>query len=73
MGDFHQMVIDYIGKLVGRDAVRFDQDLVVKTLGRESDIAAQFIMDDYFPGKRHLLADDKFLSGPDLLRYFSLV
>ena len=57
VGDSHCVVIDYIGKIVSREAVRLDKDLIVKILVGESDITVNEVMIRSGSRKRHLLSD----------------
>ena len=58
MGDFHEVVVDDIGEVVGREVVGFHEDLVVDGFAVELDIAANevFEFDDFV---RDFLANDE--------------
>ena len=58
MGDAHQMVIDDIGQMVGRQAVRLHQHLHIDDGIFKFDFAAQRILHDAFPFGRDFHADD---------------
>jgi hypothetical protein len=41
VGDAHEVVVDDVGQVVGREAVALEQDLVVHLRALEADVAAQ--------------------------------
>ncbi len=63
VGDAHQMVVDDIGEIIGRQAVALHEDLIVQGAVFHPDIAEDFIMKDRLALVRDLLADDIGLSG----------
>ena len=48
MADFHQMVIDDVGQMVGRHTVALEQDLVVQGVGLHLHLAANQVVHDDF-------------------------
>ena len=58
MGDTHQMVIDDIGEMIGRQAVRFHQHLHIDDGIFELDLAAQRILNNALALGRDFHADD---------------
>ena len=54
MADFHQMVIDDVGQVVGRHTVALEQDLVVQGVGLHFHLAAnQVVHDDFAVFRNH--------------------
>jgi len=48
MGDLHQVIIHYIGKMIGGHAVRLEQDLVVQVGGLHADLPPYDVLHLYF-------------------------
>ena len=67
MGDAHQMVVDDVGKIVGRHAVPLDEDLILERVVADGDVAVNHIVEGRRAAERHLLADDKRLALREVL------
>ena len=58
VGNAHQMVIDDVGKVVGRIAVGFDEDHVVQFLVLHRDVSVEFVVEGRCAFGGVVLADD---------------
>jgi hypothetical protein len=58
MGDTHQMVVDDIGKMIGRQAVRFHQHLHIDDGIFKLNLAAQRVLHHAFAFARDFHTDD---------------
>ena len=47
VGDLHEVVVDDVGEVVGREAVGLEQHLVVDVVVREGDVAAQLVAEGW--------------------------
>ena len=45
MCDLHQMIVDHIGKVIGRESVRLDQDHIVQLIIRNCNISVNLVME----------------------------
>jgi len=63
MGDGHRMVIDHIGEIVGRVAVRFEENLVLQLAVVDRDLTIDGILKGRRAGQGHFLADDRRDAG----------
>ena len=63
VGDLHEMVVDHVGEVVGRQAVGFHQDLVVEDGGVDGDGAADGVREGHRLAGRHLEADHEGCVG----------
>ena len=59
MGDAHEMVVDDVGKVVGRHAIAFDEDLIFQGVIINGDVAMDDIEVGSGAGEGHFLTDDK--------------
>ena len=57
MGDPHQMVVHHIGKIIGRIAVRFDQDHIVQLRILHRDISVDLVVEHRFAFRGVILSD----------------
>src|SRR5580698_2717238 len=67
IGDAHEMVIDYVGEVVGGEAVRLHQYLIVDVAVLEGDVAAKLITEGGGVAGRHLHADDVWAAFGEVL------
>jgi hypothetical protein len=63
VADAHEVVVDHVGEVVGREAVRLEQHLVVDLGGVEADRAAEQVVDLELTPGGHLESDDVLLAG----------
>ena len=63
--DLHQVIVDDVGEVVGREAVGLEQDLVVDLRVLELHLAAQAIDEHDLAGARHRQPHDERLAGGD--------
>ncbi len=68
--DAHQVIIDHIGKVVGRHAIRLEQHLHVDLRPLELDFAAQHVAHLTDALARHPHAHHRRFTGSDPLRHF---
>ncbi len=54
----HQVIVDNVGKIVGRQSVRLDQDIVVQRVAVNLDMTVDHIVEAGFAGRRDVLAND---------------
>ena len=70
MGDAHGMVVDDVGKVVGRIAVLLDQDLILQLRIVHGDLAENRVGEGGGAFDRHFLADDIGRAGVEKLLDF---
>ena len=70
MGNAHQVVIDYIGKVIGWHPIGFNQNLVIQCAVFYSNISINLIMECGCAFQRHFLTDDIRYTGIQLFLYF---
>lgn len=58
MGDLHQVVVNHIGQVIGREAVRFEQDQVVQLRAVVGDLAANQVVEYHNAVVRDLEPDN---------------
>jgi hypothetical protein len=63
VADLHQVIVDHVGEVVGRQAVGLEQHLVVDLGGVARDVAAQLVAERDRAGHRDLEPDDVGLAG----------
>ena len=68
---FHGMVVDDVSEMIGREAVGFEQDSILKPRVVEFDAAADDVFAYGLAGERHLEADDIGSAGRFQLGRFS--
>ncbi|GBD19556.1 hypothetical protein HRbin27_02063 [bacterium HR27] len=61
--DLHGVIVDDVRQMVGREAVRLEQDEVLQQPVLVGDLAAQEVDDRRLPLERHLEADDRWLAA----------
>ena len=64
IGDAHQMVVDDIGEVIGREAVAFEQNLLVERFVVDRDRSEHFVIEGCL-SFRDRLADDIGFAGSD--------
>ena len=70
MCDAHQVIVNYIGEVVGRHAVALQQDLVVKCLVLHGDLAINQIVESGGSFMRHLLTNHVWLALGQVFLHF---
>ena len=64
--DAHEVVVNDVGKVVGRQTVALDEHLIVQRIVVDGDVAEDLVVEGGLPGLRNLLADDKGLAGGEI-------
>ena len=68
--DAHRVVVDDVCEVIGRHAVRLDQDHVVQIGAVHCDVPVQNVVERRFAVLRHVLPDDVRLAGRDAALHF---
>ena len=70
MRDAHRMVVDDVCEVVGRHAVRLDQDHVVEIGAVDRNVSVEHVVKRRFTVLRHVLADDVRLARGNATLHF---